>query len=216
MKRINNFHLCILILSASIVFSDCAASHRYDFSLKDTLAVFMLKNEKTYFFCIPVQYVGDYQIQKFDFSSGCIFIGDYEILLKKDNVNISVFLDELTDEYGNSDGEFNLIYLEEKGKILLSKMNEPPSVKHQADNRLNHYYIFIERFLKNTEVKKINSEYEKGNVKSRFSIEYDLVIDGEQQNGNGMIDDFELYDGLAVDPVWFPSNLDFFKARYLR
>ena len=31
-----------------------------------------------------------------------------------------------------------------------------------------------------------------------------------------MLDDFELYDGPAIDPAWFPPNLNFFKAKYLQ
>jgi hypothetical protein len=159
--------------------------------------------------------MGDYQIEKFDFTGGNITIGDYEILLKRDEINIFVYLNEASDEDGSSDGGFNLIYLEENGKISISKMGEPLTIKHEADEKLNHYYIFIERYLTDAEYKKIIKEYEKGNVYSKLSIWYDMILNNEEQNGNGMLDDFELYDGSAIDPVWFPPNLNFFKARYL-
>ena len=201
----------------AIVLSNCATTRQYNFSLKNTLSIFMLNNGKESFFCIPVQYMGDYHIGKFDYSNGYIQIGDYEILLKRNEINISVFLNEAAADDGNSDSGFNPVYLEEKGKILLSKMSEPLEVKPEEDDgKYNHYYIFIEKFLKNDEVKKINSEYEKGNVYSRLSIEYDLIIDNEPQDGNGMMDDFELYNGIAADPDWFPPNLNLFKARYLK
>ena len=175
----------------------------------------MLKNDNGRFFCIPVQYMGDYQIGKFEYNSGYILVGDFEILLNREEINISVYLNEAADENGSSDAGFNLIYQEEKGQILLSKMNEPLYMKHNADAEMNHYYILIERFLRDDEEKRIISEYEKGNVYSGFCIEYDLIIDGELQAGSGMMDDFELYDGLAIDPKWFPPNLNFFKTKYL-
>jgi len=81
---------------------------------------------------------------------------------------------------------------------------------------MNHYYIFIEKYLTYNEMKKIINEYEKGNVNSRFSVWYDITIDNNEQNGSGLLDNFELYDGPALDPVWFPPNLNFFKAKYLQ
>ena len=65
-------------------------------------------------------------------------------------------------------------------------------------------------------MKNIINEYEKGNVYSKLDIWYDITIDNEEQNGNGMLDDFELYDGPAIDTAWFPENLNFFKAKYLQ
>jgi len=216
MKRKINVYLCIMGLLAAIVFQNCTNKRQYDFSLKNTLAIFLLNNGKDHYFCIPVQYMGDYQIAGFEFDNGNILIGDYDILLKRDEVNISVYLNETSDLDGTSDSEFNLIYLEEKGRISISKMGEPLTIKQESDERVNHYYIFIEKFLKNAEMKKIIKEYEKGNVYSKLSIWYDITIDNEKQSGSGMLDDFELHDGPAIDPAWFPPNLNFFKARYLQ
>jgi len=210
MKSKINIYPCIICLFAAIIFSNCTAKRQYDFSLKNTLSIFLLNNEKDHYFCIPVQYMGDYQIEKFEFNSGNIQIGDYEILLKRDEINISVYLNE------NSDGEFNLIYQEENNRILISNMNEPLALKNNSDEKMNHYYIFIEKHLTDNEMKNIINEYEKGNVYSKLSIWYDITIDNEEQNGNGMLDDFELNNGPAIDPAWFPENLDFFKAKYLQ
>ena len=215
MKGKINAYVCIMGLLAAIIFSNCASTRRYDFSLKNTLSIFLLNNGKAHYFCIPVQYMGDYQIEKFEFNNGNILIGDYEILLKRDEVNISVYLNEASDEDGSSDGEFNLVYSEENGKISISKMGEPLTIKNKPDDKLNHYYIFIEKYLTDAEYKKIINEHEKGNVYSKLSIWYDMSINNEEQNGNGMLDDFELYDGPAIDPVWFPPNLNFFKVKYL-
>jgi len=221
MKGKINVYLCIIGLFAVITISSCAKTRQnyfsqYNFSLKDTLSIFLLNNEKGYYFCIPVQYMGDYQISRFEFDNGNILIGDYDILLKRDKINISVYLNETADEDENTVGEFNLIYLEENGKISISKMAEPLTVKNKPDNMMNHYYIFIEKYLTANDMKNMINEYKKGNVNSRLSIWYDLTIDNEEQNGSGMSDDFELYDGLAFDSAWFPSNLDFFKAKYLQ
>jgi hypothetical protein len=208
--------LCIMGLFAAIIFSNCTNKRNYDFSLKNTLSIFLLNNGKDHFFCIPVQYMGDYQIGSFEFNNGHIQIGGYEILLKRDEINIFVYLNETANLDGDSDGEFNLIYLEENGRISTSKMDEPLTIKHESDEEVNHYYIFIEKYLTDNDMKEIISEYEKGNVYSKLDIWYDITIDNEEQTGSGMLDDFELYDGPAIDSAWFPPNLNFFKAKYLQ
>ncbi|MCL2185601.1 MAG: hypothetical protein FWB86_07105 [Treponema sp.] len=200
--------ICVIFLFS------CTARH-FNISLKNTLSVFLLNNGKADYFCIPLQYMGDYQLGKFDFTDGNILIGEYDILLNRDELNIFVYLNEDVDENGNYGKGFNLIYSEEKGKIKLSKMSELSAIKNE-ENPLNHYYIFIERYLDNNEYKKIINEFEKGNVNSRMRIAYDLIINGEMQNGNGIIDEFELDDGVAMDTDFFPPNLDFFKEKYLQ
>ena len=216
MKRAAVFLLIISSL-ALIIFSNCTNKHNYDFSLKNTLSIFLLNNGKENYFCIPVQYMGDYQISGFEFNNGSILIGDYDILLKRDEINISVYLNESADPDGDSEeGGFNLIYLEENGRISTSKMDEPLTIKNEPDEKFNHYYIFIEKYLTDNDMKKIIKEYEKGNVYSKLSIWYDITIDDEEQSGSGMLDDFELYDGPAIDHVWFPPNLNFFKVKYLQ
>jgi hypothetical protein len=160
--------------------------------------------------------MGNYQIDKFEFVNGYILIGDYEILLKRDEIKITVYLNEAADLDGNSDVGFNLIYSEENGRILLSKMNEHLTINQESIDKFNHYYIFIEKYLNDDNVKKIIGEYKKNNIFSKFGIEYDINIDNELQAGSGLLDDFELYDGLAIDPIWFPPNLNYFKARYLQ
>ncbi|MDR0476244.1 MAG: hypothetical protein LBH43_21580 [Treponema sp.] len=205
----------------AITFPNCVTTqqngfYKHNFSLKDTLSIFLLKNEKGYYFCIPVQYMGDYHISRFKFNNGNIQIGGYNILLKRDGLNISVYLNETANENGSAVAGFNQIYLEEDGGISVSKMAEPLAKKNEADYMMNHYYIFIEKHLTDNEMKAIIKEYERGNIYSRLEIWYDLTIDNEDQNGSGILDEFEFYDGLAIDPVWFPQNLNFFKDRYLQ
>jgi len=216
MKNKINACFCIISLFTAITFSNCTAKHNYDLSLNNTLSIFLLNNGKSHYFCIPVQYMGDYQISGFEFNNGNILIGDYDILLKRDEINIYIYLNETADVDGNSDSEFNLIYSEENGGILISKMDEPLTKKHESDEESNHYYIFIEKYLTDNEMKKIIKEYEKGNVSSKLSIWYDITIDNEEQSGSGMLDDFELHNGPAIDPAWFPPNLNFFKTKYLQ
>jgi len=208
---------CIMGLFAAVIFSNCTSKRHYDYSLKNTLSIFLLNNGKEHYFCIPVQYMGDYQIGGFEFNNGNILIGDYDILLNRDEINIYVYLNEAADLDGNSDSEFNLIYQEENGRIIVSKMAEPLAIKNDSDEKLHHYYIFIEKFLGNDEFKNIADEYKRGNIDSKFSIWYDITIDNEVQGGSGLLDDFELFYGLAQDDtVWFPPNLNFFKAKYLK
>ena len=221
MKTKFNVCLCIMGLFAAITLSNCATTRQndfsqYKFSLKDTLSIYLLNDEKGYYFCIPVQYLGDYQLARFEFDNGNIRVGDYDISLKRDKVNISVYLNETANEAGNAVDEFNLIYHEENGKVSASKMAEPLTMKDKPNHMKNHYYIFIEKRLTDNEMKKITNEYKKGNVHSKMSVWFNITVDNEEQNGSGMLDDFELCDGFALDPDSFPSNLNFFKAKYLQ
>jgi hypothetical protein len=197
-----------VVLFAAIVFTNCTAARQYDFSLKDTLSIFLVNNEKGSYFCIPVQYMGEYQINSFEFDSGYVKTGDYEIPLNREEINIYVYYNETNEELVIPDRDFDLIYSEEKGRVITSKMSEQAGA-------WNYYYIFIEKRLNNDDVKKITKEYEKGNVSSKACINYDLIIDNEPQPGNGMLDDFELYNGSWMDPALYPQNLDFFKEKYL-
>jgi len=218
--RIKNNSLLIISLFAVIALINCATSRqnnfsKYNFSLNNTLSIFLINNEKDYYFCIPVQYAGEYQISRFEFDNGNVLIGDYDIPLKRDELNISVYLNEPADENGNTAGEFYIIYQEKNGKVSINKMAEPLAEKKDPDFMMNHYYIFIEKHLTDNEKKSIVNEYKKGKVQSRMSIWYDLTIDNEEQNGSGILDTFDLYDGPGIDPAFFPSNLDFFRAKYL-
>jgi len=221
-----NSGLCIVGLVIVLFFSNCtslakqgsnpASTHNRVFSLNNTLSIFMLNNENKSLFCIPIQYLFNDHIGSFSFSHGSIIIGDYEMPLKTDDITISVYLNENADENGSSASGFNAVYMQEKGKIILSKMNEPLPPKQADDTeKYNHYYIFIEKHLDDNDLANIHREYEKGNGDGRYEIWFDLVIDNEPQNGSGIMDDFELYDGIAIDPQLFPPNLNFFKAKYL-
>ena len=205
----------------AIIFTNCTTISQdnfsnYNFSLKNTLSVFLLNNEEEYYFCIPVQYLGDFQINYFEFDNGNILIGDYDILLKRDEVTISVYLNEKADENGNTGGDFNLIYLEENGNVLISKMAESLAMKNDPNYMMNQYNIFIEKYLTENEMTKIINEYKSGNVYSHFSIWYDLIIDNEEQNGSGILDDFELYNGPVNEYVWLLPHFEFFRVKYVQ
>jgi len=208
-------------LSLALILLNCATIRQndfsgYNFSSKNTLSIFLLNNEKGFYFCIPVQYVGDYQIASFEFANGDILIGDYNILLKRNEVNISVYLNETADENGNTVGDFKLIYLEKDSRVSVSKMGEPLAIKNESDYMMNQYNIFIEKYLTDSEMKNIINEYERGNVYSRLSIWYDVTIDNEEQNGSGMLDDFELYSGPVNEYVWLLPHFELFRAKYLQ
>jgi len=205
----------IMGLLAIILFSNCAGN-RIDFSLKNTVSIFLLNNGKNYYFCLPVQYMGDYKVDDFEFDNGYVQVGDYKLLLNRDEINIYAYLNEATDDFEGSGVEFNLVYSEEKGRILISKMGEPLTIKKDSEELWNHYYFFIERHLNNDEFKNIISEYKKGNAYSQYFIWYDITIDGEPQAGSGMYDDFEISDGPSIDYALFFPNLDFFRAKYLQ
>jgi hypothetical protein len=162
MKNKINVCLCLMGLFGAIIFSNCAIIRQNDFSqfnfsLKNTLSIFLLNNEKDYYFCIPVQYIGGYQIGRFEFDNGNILIGDYD--------------------------------------------------------------IFIEKYLTDNEKKNIINEYEKRNVRSRMSIWYDITVDNEEQNGSGLLDDFELHsgsDGSVNEYIWLLPHFELFRTKYLQ
>jgi len=213
MKKTSNIRLCVFILLAAIVLSNCAKTNirQFDFSLHNTVSIFLLENEAGFFFCIPVQYLGDFHIGSFEFTHGLIVIGEYEIPLLRDTVNVFVYLNQKTDDSGSLDSGFDLVFGKERGHVVVSIMNEPLSVQNvESDGTYIHYYIFIERFLNDHELERIKSEYAKGNVYSWF----DLIIDGEPQIGSGMADSFVLYNGPAPDAVFLFPNLNFFRAKY--
>jgi len=212
MKNKINVYLYILSFLMAITSSNCSKTQQkefsqYNFSLKNTLSIFLLSNEKGYYFCIPVQYIGSYQIARFEFDNGSIIIGDYDILLKRDEVNISVYLNETSDEDGNTVGNFNLVYLEENGKILISKIDEPLAIKDETDYMMNQYNIFIEKYLTDDDKEIIINEYKKGKVNSQMSVWYDLTIDNEEQNGSGLLDDFELFEGPVNEQIVYVLSL---------
>ncbi|MCL2410735.1 MAG: hypothetical protein FWC97_03735 [Treponema sp.] len=202
----------------AIILSNCARTNtqQLDFSLHNTVSIFLLKNETGFFFCMPIQYLGDFHISCFEFIDGLIVIGDYKIPLLNDNVNIFVYLNQKSDENGSSDSGFDLVFEKKRGNVLISKMIEPLSEQQvESDGKYVHYYIFIERFLEDHEVKKIKSNYAKGNVYSRFEVWFNLIIDGEPQIKSGVGDDFELYTGHPSSAVFLFPNLNFFRAQYL-
>jgi hypothetical protein len=188
---------------------NCSAK-TYNFSLKNTLAIFLLNDGENYYFSIPVQYIGDYHIGGFEFDTGYILIGNHEIPLSRDDLNIDVFVNEFSDESGRTDGEHNFIYSEKNGRILISKMDEPLTKNHEDDNMFNQYNIFIENIISNNDMENIINEYKKGNTQSRFYLEYTITIDNERIPGCGYLDDFELYNEAVQNPFWFPPNLEFF------
>jgi hypothetical protein len=216
MKRRRFNCLCIIVLFIAIIFSNCATTHHYDFSLQNTLAIFMVNNEKDHYFSIPVQYIGDYHIKSFEYLSCYVLIGDQKILFNKKDVNVNAYLNENSDEYGNTDGLFTLVYTQEKGKVLLSKMDEPLIKSHVPDNPMNMYCIIVDKLIKKSEMKKITKEYEKGNTRSSFYLEYTVTIDNEEMDKCGLLDDFELSDGIVLETGWFPPNLEFYRAKVLQ
>ena len=214
MKKKRNAYSCFLIVLIAIIFSNCVNTQKYEFVCQNTISIFMQNNGKDYYINIPIQYIGDYQINSFEFVNGQILIGDYKIMLQREDIKISIYYNEDSDDIqtivdylnnGNdmdsiSDyfridayGLFKLYYLEENGKVLISKMDGSLSGKQESDNRMNQYTIYIERKLNKNEIKNIINEYRKGNANSRFEIWYDITIDNEQQTGNGILDNFEIF-----------------------
>jgi hypothetical protein len=196
-------------------FLNCAATGHYNFSFKNTLSIFLLNGEDGYFFAIPVQYIGNYQIESFEFNNGYIQIGDYKITLGRDDISIDVFVSESSDEDGNTDGLHNIVKSEKNGRILFSKM-DVPLTKNRGNNAMfNQYNIFIENALKNGDMENIIKQYEQGNVYSAFYLEYTIAIDNELMPGCGLFDDFELYNG-TVASEGFPPNMGFFITKVLQ
>jgi hypothetical protein len=202
-------------LLITISFINCATTGSYNLTLKNTLSIFLLNDGNNYYFSIPVQYIGDYHIGSFEFDNGYIAIGDYKMNLKRKDVSIEVFVNESSDESGNTDGVFNLVYSEKNGKISISKMDEPLTKKDESGQVFNQYNIILNKYLTNNEIKKINNEYKKGNTHSKFYVEYTITIDNERMEGCGYADDFELYNGPVENHDSYPPNLKFFRTMVL-
>jgi hypothetical protein len=162
------------------------------------MSISILYSGKNHYFSIPVQYIGDYQIETFNFLNGYVLIGDYKILLEKENVKIDILLNKSADEYFRPKGDFEPVYLEDKGKVIISKLGEP-IIKSETDKTMNLYNINIERILSKDEIKNIINEYDnlenvdykwrEGQTNSKIGIEYKITIDEEFESG--MYDYFE-------------------------
>jgi hypothetical protein len=155
------------------------------------MSIQILHNGSNYYIHIPVQYIGDYQIESFDFQKGLVQIGDYKILLEREMLAIHIALNTSSDEYGNTKGQFKAVYAEDNGRVKLSKMKEP-IIKSALDNPMNQYNISIERILHINEAENIISEYTAGNIQSHMEIWYTAVIDTDECSEAGMMDDFEI------------------------
>jgi len=181
-----------------LFFSDCGNAEKYEFICQNTMSIYILNNGNDYYFNMPVQYVGDYQIETFDFLNGYVLVGNYKILLERENIKINISLNKSSDEYGNAEGDFETVYSQENGKVLISKMNEP-IVKNETDNAMNLYNINIERMLSNDEIRNIinenknleniNYKYREGRTNSKMNIEYKITINDEYEAG--MFDCFD-------------------------
>ena len=209
-------------LCIAIIFSGCISKRQNDFSqynlsLKNTLTIFLLNNENNHYFCIFLQYIDDFHISSFEFNYGNIMIGDFNISLNRDNVNILVYLNESPVERGNTFDEFNLVYQEKNGRVLISKMAEPLATNNKCDYNMNQYVIFIERHLTENEMKNIINQYRKGNINSNFYIWFDITIDNEEQRGSGLLDNFELYNGQLNKHIFsLIPYFDIFVLKYLQ
>ena len=205
MKRKARFYPWIISLFAVLVFSNCVSQDNvpgaskqnneidYNFICEDTLSITILKDESDYIFNIPVQYIGYYQIETFDFSYGNILIGDYNILLGSENTIISIMLNTSSDIYGKTNGSFNLVYLEEYGSVTISKIKEPIK-KSRTDKTMNQYNINIERRLNEDELANLIKEYQKGNTYSNFTVKYEAKIDNE-------FGEFGIFDGFELKRI---------------
>jgi len=197
MKNKNIFFYVIGIFTM-LFFSDCGNAEKYEFICQNTMSIYILNNGNDYYFNMPVQYVGDYQIETFDFLNGYVLVGNYKILLERENIKINISLNKSSDEYGNAEGDFETVYSQENGKVLISKMNEP-IVKNETDNAMNLYNINIERMLSNDEIRNIinenknleniNYKYREGRTNSKMNIEYKITINDEYEAG--MFDCFD-------------------------
>jgi len=184
----NNY---IILIGIIIFLSNCASEHEYNFTCDNTLSIFINKENNTYRFNIPIQYIGNYQLETFDLLPSNILIGDYNIILNRENTTIAALLNTASDEYGKIiKGSFDLVYLEEYGIISTSELNAPIT-KSETDNTLNQYNINIQRILTDDEAKSIINEYRKGNINSSFIIWYKATIDNEFGEF-GISDDFIL------------------------
>ena len=211
-KKLNIYFVIIGLIAVTII-CNCTNYQKYDFICKNSVSIFLQNNGEDHYFSIPVQYIGDYKIDNFYFNNGHVLIGNYKIPLKRDDIKISIYynndsndIQTIVDFINNGNdinsiedyfkieayGLFELIFLEENNNVLVSKMDDILPSIYESDNNINEYKIFIERIISNEEIKKIFNEHKRGNVYSQFEVWYDITIDNEYQPGSGVLDDFEI------------------------
>jgi hypothetical protein len=212
MKRGFNHYLCIVGIFVAIIFLNCSNIRFNSISLKGTFPkIFLLNNGNNYYFSMPKQYIVLNQFENIEFVNGFILIGEYVILLKRDEINIDVFLNESSDLYGFIKDLSRNVYREYNGTILVSKMNEPITF---TEYQLLEYQINIEKYLDNDNIKNIINEYKKGNVNSWMYLKYRITINSERMddyvfneeyrenfikvNDNNIIVEYEIYDDFEI------------------
>jgi len=125
MRKMINVLLSILILLTVMVFPGCGNTHTPDIFIGNSLSIFLLNNGNNYFLCMPVQYIGEYNISGFKFNNGSVTIGDIEIQLNRNELNIIEYMSETADESGNVMNKYD-IFIE---RILTD--NEMKSIKKE-------------------------------------------------------------------------------------
>lgn len=142
--------LTIVCLFMSIIFTNCATKRQNDFtqynlSLKNTLTIFLFNNENGYFFCIFLQYVGEFPVSDFEFDNGNIQIGNYNIPLNRDNVDVLVYFSEFTYENGLTMNQYS-IFIE---RHLTD--NEMSNIinQYRKGNVYSYFYIWFDITIDN-------------------------------------------------------------------
>jgi hypothetical protein len=193
----------------AIIFSNCSNIRFNNIALKGTFPkIFLLNNGDNYYFSLPKQYIVINQFENIEFINGFILIGEYVILLKKDNINIDVFLNESSDLNGFISESSYIVYSEHNGKKLISKMKEPIEF---SEYQVIEYNINIEKHLDNNNIKNIINEYNKGNIVSYVYLKYRITINTEGRNeyifdeynyfeftDTGIIAEYEIFDNFEV------------------
>ena len=176
--------IIIFLLLLSII--TCSVKNQYNFTLQNTQSIKLNKIINEYYFNIPIQYIIDRQISNFKFINCYVLIGDYKIIFENDDLDIFIFVNINSDEFGNIDEASDQIYLERNGEIIISKMNETLS-----GNSYLKYDIFIERVLSHIDIENILLEYKKNNINSILYLEYEITIDNETIKST-IFDNFEI------------------------
>jgi hypothetical protein len=186
MKSRKTICLCIIGLFAATVFSNCATVGNYDFSLRNTLAIFLQNDGNDYYFGIPIQYPSDYHVEGFKFDNGYIIIGNYEIILNRDDISIDTFEDEYTEEYDDVQNQYCIII----ERILSNSEMKKIINEYKKGNTYCKFYVEF--------TITIDNEQMPG---------YGILDDFELYNGP---------EPSYLESVGLPSNLEFYRARVLQ
>ena len=174
----------VLVFSI-LLFSSCSQERHYRFYPKNELSSILylsLFRLDKYFLEIGIYNIGNYQISNFEYYDASIKIGNHEIIFERDDISITVYINEPSDIYGelNTNQLKHIIHSEDLGSVYFSNLDEPIEIKYINDLLLNQYRFTFTKYIDDINLKYIINEYENNNIYTTVNLNYSIEINGEK------------------------------------